>query len=167
MNAPANLAAQIAGKTIDQLVEMLRQPQDWLPESLAIAKAELQRRGVSYLETEASIQADIQSGIRPTAISVICIISVFGMLSILPLIFSDNARKIGAWYPPLLAFSAVLGAVCIVGFWMMRRWAVFTYTALCVFNQIFMISMGRWNPLTLLIPGILIVIGFKYLDRMR
>jgi rhodanese-related sulfurtransferase len=44
--ASENLAAQMADKTNDQLVEMLKQPDDWLPEALDVARTELQRRGI-------------------------------------------------------------------------------------------------------------------------
>ena len=46
MNAPPNLQAQMAEKTNEQLLEMLERPEDWLPEALDAANAELQRRGV-------------------------------------------------------------------------------------------------------------------------
>jgi len=46
MNAPQNLALQMAEKPNDQLLQMLRRPDDWLPEALDAARAELQRRGV-------------------------------------------------------------------------------------------------------------------------
>jgi hypothetical protein len=46
MKAPEDLAAQTAEKTNDQLLEMLKQPDDWLPEALDVARAELQRRGI-------------------------------------------------------------------------------------------------------------------------
>ena len=41
-----DLAAQMADKTNDQFVEMLKQPDDWLPETIDIARTELKRRGV-------------------------------------------------------------------------------------------------------------------------
>jgi len=44
--ASEDLAAQMVDKTNDQLVEMLKQPDDWLPEALDVARAELQRRGI-------------------------------------------------------------------------------------------------------------------------
>lgn len=46
MKAPEDLAAQMADKTNDQLAEMLKRPDDWLPEALDVARAELQRRGI-------------------------------------------------------------------------------------------------------------------------
>jgi hypothetical protein len=46
MNASENLPAQTAEKTNDQLLEMFSRPDDWLPEALEAARAELQQRGV-------------------------------------------------------------------------------------------------------------------------
>jgi glycerol-3-phosphate acyltransferase PlsY len=104
---------------------------------------------------------------RPAAITVICVISAIGALITIPLIFSELARSIGAWYPPYLAFGAVVGLACTVGLWLMRKWAVYLYTALMVLNQIVLFSMGVWNVLALAIPLVVIIIGFVYLSRMR
>ena len=46
MDAPENLARQMAEKTNESLLDMLRLPEHWLTEALAAARAELQRRGV-------------------------------------------------------------------------------------------------------------------------
>jgi hypothetical protein len=46
MSAPKNLSAQMADKTNDELLAMFKRPDDWLPEALDAARAELQRRGV-------------------------------------------------------------------------------------------------------------------------
>lgn len=46
MSVPGNLEAQMVEKTTDQLLAMFQQPDNWLPETLDIAKAELRRRGV-------------------------------------------------------------------------------------------------------------------------
>jgi hypothetical protein len=104
---------------------------------------------------------------RPVAITVICVFGIIGALFTIPIIFTDIARQIGAWYPPYLAFSAVIGAICMFGFWKMRRWALFTYTAFCAINQLVLLWTGHWNLLAILLPGIVIAIGFAYLSRMR
>jgi hypothetical protein len=44
--ASEDLGSQMAEKTNDQLLEMFRQPDDWLPETLNLARVELQRRGL-------------------------------------------------------------------------------------------------------------------------
>lgn len=46
LKASEDLVAQMAEKTNDQLLEMFRQPDDWLPETLNLARIELQRRGL-------------------------------------------------------------------------------------------------------------------------
>jgi len=104
---------------------------------------------------------------RPTAITVVCVIGFIGALLAVPLVFTDIARKTGPWYPPYLAFGALVGFVCMVGLWKMRKWAVFTYTGLAALNQIVLLTMGLWNIFSLLIPGIVIAIGFTCLSKMR
>ena len=114
-----------------------------------------------------SVQAADPAPKRPIPITIICVISFIGALVAVPMIFSDVASAIGAWYPPLLAVSCVIGLVCTIGLWMMRKWAVYTYTAFAALNQVIMIVMGIWNPLALVIPGIVIVVMFIYISRMR
>lgn len=104
---------------------------------------------------------------RPVAITVLCILSAIGVLFTVPLIFSGAAAMIGAWYPPYLVFSALIGAACTVGFWLMRRWALYLYTAMVVITQIVLLAMGAWSIFALIIPAIVVGIGFAYSSRMR
>jgi hypothetical protein len=90
-----------------------------------------------------------------------------GILFTIPLIFSEAATSIGAWYPPFLALSAAVGAACTVGFWRMRRWAVLLYAGLLCLSQIVLLAMGSWNIVALLIPLVVVIIGFIYLPRME
>jgi hypothetical protein len=103
---------------------------------------------------------------RPTVITVICILGFIGAALTIPLIFSNTAQSIGSWYPPYLGASAVVGLICMVGLWKMKKWAVFLYTLLMVVNQVVLFSMGVWNPFALLIPVIIIAIGFANLSKM-
>src|SRR5215471_299689 len=82
--------------------------------------------------------------VRPVAITVICVLGIIGAFFAIPMVFTDIARQIGAWYPPYLALSAVIGDICMFGFWKMRRWAVFTYTAFCAINQMVLLLTGHW-----------------------
>lgn len=109
---------------------------------------------------------DTQTTPRPVAITIICILGFIGAALTLPLIFSDMARGIGAWYPPYLGFSAVAGLICMVGMWKMKKWSVFAYTALVIVNQVVLFTMGVWNPFALLIPAIVIAIAFANLSKM-
>jgi hypothetical protein len=103
---------------------------------------------------------------RPTTITVICVLSFIGAAFTLPLIFSDISRKIGSWYPPYLGLSAIIGLVCMIGLWQMKRWAAYTYTSFVVLNQIVLLSIGVWNFMALIIPAIVVGIALSHLKKM-
>src|SRR3954466_14369365 len=109
---------------------------------------------------------DTQPAARPVAITVICILGFIGAAVTLPLIFSATAAMIGSWYPPFLGLSALVGLICMIGLWKMKKWAVFLYTALVVVCQIVLLSTGLWNAFSLLVPAIIIAIAFAYLSKM-
>jgi len=103
---------------------------------------------------------------RPTSITVICVMGFIGALITVPLIFSPIAQQIGAWYPPYLGFSAVVGLICMVGLWMMKKWAAYTYTGFVALNQVVLLAMGAWNVMALLIPAIVIFFALKNASKM-
>src|SRR6266487_6964705 len=73
---------------------------------------------------------------RPTAITVVCILGFIGAAITIPLIFSASARQIGSWYLPYLGLSAVIGVICMIGLWNMKKWAAYLYTVFVLINQI-------------------------------
>jgi len=103
---------------------------------------------------------------RPVAITVICIIGFIGALLAMPIVFSDAAAAIGAWYPPYLGFSAAVGAGCMIGMWLMKKWGAYGYTAFTAINQVVMLVMGVWGIAALVIPGIVVFFALKYSSRM-
>lgn len=103
---------------------------------------------------------------RPIAITIMCVLGFVGAALSVPLIFSSAAQSIGAWYPPYLAFSSVVGLACMVGLWLMRKWAVFAYAGLFAINQVVLMAMGVWNVFALVIPLIVVVIAFMNLSKM-
>jgi hypothetical protein len=123
------------------------------------------KKGETTMTIDSSPSA-VPSG-RPIAITVLCIFSAIGVLFVIPLLFSQAAWSIGSWYPPSLAVSAIIGGACTVGFWLMRRWALYLYTAMFVVNQIILLAMGIWTISALILPAIVLAIGFYYLSRMR
>ena len=102
------------------------------------------------------------AGSRPTSITVICIVGLIGAVVSVPLIFSPIAGAIGAWYPPYLALSSIIGSICMVGLWNMKKWAAYTYTGFVVLNQVVMLAMGVWNIFALLIPGVVIFFALTH-----
>lgn len=117
--------------------------------------------------SQSPIETTTSNVSRPTVVTVLCVIGFIGGLFAIPMVFSDIARKIGAWYPPYLAFSCLVGFVCMVGLWKMRRWAVLTYTGFVALNQIVMFAMGVWSVSVLIIPGIFVGIMFSQISKMR
>jgi hypothetical protein len=103
---------------------------------------------------------------RPTSITVICVLGFIGALITVPLIFSTIAQEVGSWYPPYLGFSAVIGLACMIGLWMMRKWAAYTYTGFVALNQVVLLAMGVWNVMALLLPAIVIFFALKNVSKM-
>jgi len=109
---------------------------------------------------------NIMTNKRPKIITAICVIGFVGALATVPLVFSDIAKQIGPWYPPYLAFSAVVGLVCMIGLWMMKKWSIIAYTAFFCINQVVLLAFGVWSIFALIIPGIVIAIGFSKYKSM-
>jgi hypothetical protein len=111
--------------------------------------------------------ADIMKNKRPGIITAICVIGFIGAVAAVPLIFSDISKQIGAWYPPYLALSAVVGLVCMIGLWLIKKWSIIVYTAFFCINQVVLLALGGWNIFALIIPGIVIAIGFSQYKLME
>lgn len=115
---------------------------------------------------EPSVPPPVPLG-RPIAITIMCVISLLGLPVTVFLIFSETARQIGAWYPPFLALSAVVGLASAIGFWLMRRWALWLYAGFMIVSQVALAATGHGSLMSLLIPLVFVVIGFIYWPRME
>ena len=113
------------------------------------------------------VQNQPEKGKRPVAITVICVLGFIGAALTIPLIFSDLARRVGDWYPPYLGFSAVLGLICMIGLWQMKKWAVYVYTGMVVLNQVVLFAMEVWSPMAIIVPAIVIAIAFAHINKMK
>src|SRR5690554_4114729 len=109
---------------------------------------------------------ETQGDKRPTAITVICVIGIIGSLFTIPLFFTDIAAQVGDWYPPYLGFSTLIGFICMIGLWKMKKWAAYTYTGFVALNQIVLILTGTWSLMALLIPTIVVGIALSHLNKM-
>ena len=103
---------------------------------------------------------------RPVAITIICVIGFLGALIAAAVLFTPIPGRIGAWYPPMLGGATVVGFVCMIGLWKMKKWAVYTYTAVAVANQAVMAAMGLWTIGALVIPAIVIGVMWAYVAKM-
>jgi hypothetical protein len=75
-------------------------------------------------------------------------------------------KQIGAWYPPYLAVSSIIGLTTIIGVWNMKKWAAYGYTGLSLLNQVILLALGLWSIPALILPAIFAVICLMNLSKM-
>lgn len=120
-----------------------------------------------YQAPNVDLTNEIENAKRPVTITIVCILGFVGALISVALVFSDTAKSIGAWYPFYLAVATVTGLVCFVGFWQMKRIAVFIYAGLVGLNQVIMLATGIWSFGALIYPGIIVALTFYYSKKMK
>ena len=105
---------------------------------------------------------------RPIAIMVICVISAIGIvLGVIGLFAAASALSaVAPWYPIYAGVSIIIGAVCTYGLWMMKKWALFLYTAIFVLNQVIALMLGVFSIVGLAIPLVVVIICWVYQARM-
>jgi len=133
---------------------------DMYPDEAEEIKAFISSGGYHYPNHEVQTK-------RPLIITLLVVIGMIGILVSIPLINSFQARNIGAWYPYFLSTSIFISFVSHIGFWLMRKWAVYLYIGLIVFAQIILITMNLWTQGSLIEPSIIIAILLSYLSRMK
>jgi len=133
---------------------------DMYPNEAEEIKAFIISGGYHYPEHEVKTK-------RPLLITLLVIIGMIGIIVSIPLVNSFQARNIGAWYPYFLSASILISFISHIGFWMMRKWAIYLYIGLIVFAQIVLITMNLWTPESLIEPSIVIAILLSYLSRMK
>lgn len=104
---------------------------------------------------------------RPVLITAACVLGFLGAAASVPVIFSDFARGMGAWYAPYLAASVLASTGSLIGLWKMRRWALYFYAGVAATNQLVMYSMGIWHFLDLLVPAVFAGIVLTQFRKMR
>jgi hypothetical protein len=105
---------------------------------------------------------------RPLLVTLISLLVIFlgfgGFLSFFAM--HGNVQKLGAVYTPLTVFNSFVFLVCGFGLWLMKKWAVYLYTISVGIVQIVLLVSGHWSALTLVLPIIVIFIGYKNVSSM-
>jgi hypothetical protein len=104
---------------------------------------------------------------RPVIITVICIIGFIGALLSIPILFTHFASDVGAWYPPFLGLSSIVGIISFIGLWRMRLWGLYLYLVMFVVAQVVLIATHLWSPAAPILPIIILIIGFSFRSRMQ
>ncbi len=82
------------------------------------------------------------------------------------LVESTNAPNPVRWYPAYLSLSTLYVIVSLFGLAMMKRWAVIAYTFYFITHQAVHLIMGNWDPIVLILPGVITLTGWFYYRRM-
>jgi len=103
---------------------------------------------------------------RPPAITAICVIGIINATQMLNLILSPMTKQLGTIYPVYFSLSVIISLACIAGLWFLKRWAALAYAAILIGNQIALLGMKLWEFTAVVMPIIIIVLLFKYFDKM-
>lgn len=103
---------------------------------------------------------------RPSAITLISVFGIYtGFLSFY-YVFRDGIQQLGFGNTLFIALGGIVFLVCGVGFWLMKKWAVYAYAVFGIIDQVVLLVIGRWNILALLIPVIVVYVGYRNLSKM-
>ena len=117
-------------------------------------------------------QSSVKKAKRPTSITVICVISIIGVLFTVSafffssLVLKISAQQFGAWYLPFLAFRVIVDLVCTVGLWLMKKWAAYAYTGVAAVGLAVELAMGKSDIWSFLITAIVIFFALKHVAKM-
>jgi len=81
-------------------------------------------------------------------------------------IFTTGIREYGIFENLFFGFGGIGYIVCGIGFWFMKKWAVYAYAIFAFIDQIALLMLGRWNFFSLLISIIIVYVGYKHLSKM-
>jgi hypothetical protein len=103
---------------------------------------------------------------KPFIITAICVIGLINAVQMLNLILSPMAKQAGALYPIYFSGSVVISLICLIGLWLLKRWAALLYSAVLIVNQLVLAAMGYWELTAAIIPVAIVLLLFKHLDKM-
>ena len=103
---------------------------------------------------------------RPSSITLISIFAIISGLLSLYYVFQNDIQGPSLGNTVFFVLGGIVFLACGIGFWLMKKWAVYTYVVFVIVGQIFLLATGRWNILGLLISAIVIYVGYKHLSEM-
>ncbi len=103
---------------------------------------------------------------RPKSITAVCTIGILGLFGVMAILFSAISNQVNPLLISHLLISSAIGAACFFGMWKMKKWSVYVYTGLFVINQVLAFATGGWSLMTILVPAIIIYVGWKNITKM-
>jgi len=78
----------------------------------------------------------------------------------------NSAQGRSVWETLFFALSGLILLVSGIGFWLMKKWAVYAFIVFAIISQVYLISAGNWNVFSLLILAVPIFVGYKHFSKM-
>ena len=107
---------------------------------------------------------------RPSSITLISVFEIVGGFLLFYFMFSPgnqiSVQDRGGWETLFFALSGIILLVSGIGFWLMKKWAVYAFIVFAILSQVYVISAGRWNVFSLLFLAIPIYVGYKHFSKM-
>lgn len=103
---------------------------------------------------------------RPSSITLISVLGIYSGLLSFYYVSQNDIQGSSLGRTVFFVLGGIVFLACGIGFWFMKKWAVYTYIVFAILDQIFLIVIGRWTVLALLIPAVVIYVGYKHLSEM-
>jgi hypothetical protein len=118
------------------------------------------------IEQQKHRRIKIEKNTRPVLITTICFLNFIGIAALVPLLFFDILTDTVFWHPIFIGFSAIVGFFCTIGFWRMKRIAVYVYSTFFIINQIILKVFNEWNLISFVLLSVVIILLWRHIKDM-
>jgi hypothetical protein len=109
---------------------------------------------------------EVNKADRPSSITLISVMGILSGLLSFYFLLGFDIQKLGILSSAFFVLGGIVFLVCGIGFWLMKKWAVYGYAVFAMINQIVLLLTGRWTIMSLLISAIVVYVGIKNLSKM-
>ncbi len=103
----------------------------------------------------------------PFAIKAVCLIGFINASQMTALINAPMVKQVSALLPAYFIVSVAISLICLVGLWLMKRWAALTFAIVLICNQIALLATGFWEVTALIMPAMMIGLLYSFRGQMR
>ena len=104
---------------------------------------------------------------RPHPVTAICVVWVLATLFDIYVFTRQPLSAYDDWFVFYFAGQIGGGLAAVAGIWMMRKWGVILFTFLFAANQVVLFGLDAWSLDSVLVPVLVMVVGYAHLARME
>jgi hypothetical protein len=103
---------------------------------------------------------------RPASITICCILGFISAALIFLLPFITGPGSVPRWLQLCSFLSATIILACMVGLWHMKKWSIIVFAVYAALHQVFLVAIGTWGWPALVLPAVIVVLGFDHFSKM-